>query len=361
VAIVTAAGSFDRAIDDLTSFDGGWYSQIVRHGYTYAPGAQHDVAFFPLYPAIVWALTRIGISFNTASLLVSNAAFLGALLVAFQWVRRHCGARAARWTVATLCCSPMSLFCSAAYSESLFLLLTGAALWDWERGRSRASALWAALASATRLMGIALAPAFVLGREWLQAVAAIVGVVAFALYCAVRFGDPLAFIHVETTWRSSLGFDLDAWSKLLGAGLTTAPWLHVIALITGAVLWLTRRRAPFGLQFVLWLIVVEAERWAWNGTEYVFLFTLVAAALALVFRRQVGMVPIAYLLAGLVLIAFAGQPVSVDRSAFGLLPVSIALALLWQRIPALGSAALLVMTIDLFEFSVKFAHRIFVA
>lgn len=316
----------------------------------------------------MWVLTRAGIPFDAGSLLVSNLAFLAALLVTSAWVKRRCGTRAARWTVATLCCCPMSLFCSAAYSESLFLLLSGAALWDFERERFPPSALWAALASATRLMGVALAPAFALAAlaqrrraARLPALAALSGIVGFALYCSARFGDPLAFVHAESAWRSPPGFDQSAWSKLIGAGFATAPLLHLIALAVAILLWLTRRRAPFVIQLVLWLALVEAERWAWNGSEYVFLFTLVAGALAIAFRQQMGTPAVTYLLAGIALIALAGQPVSVDRYAFGLLPASIALALLWQRAPALGTAALIVMTIDLFEFSVRFARHSFVA
>jgi Gpi18-like mannosyltransferase len=113
-------------LERLTFFDGGWYAAITAHGYSYAPdGRQHDVAFFPLYPSVVWCFMRLGLSFTAASLFVSGAAFLAALFITFAWVRRRCDVAAARWTIAMLCCCPLSLFCSAAYSDALFLLVDG--------------------------------------------------------------------------------------------------------------------------------------------------------------------------------------------------------------------------------------------
>lgn len=358
------------AFDDLTSFDGAWYFQIVTQGYTYAPdGGQHDIAFFPLYPATVGLLWRAGVPFFAASLFVSNAAFLAALVLAFLWVRRRCGSTAARWCVATLCCCPLSLFASAAYSESLYLLLSVAALLSADRMHFRTSAGLTVLASATRLIGIALLPAFLLTAlldrrrrgAWLPAVAAVAGIAGFALYCALRFGDPLAFVHAESAWRSGPHFDETAWQNLLGSGVASTPWVHAIALIAAAFLWLTRRRASFFAQLALWFAVLGAERWAWNGSEYVFLLTLVAGALAIVFRAGLGPAAVVYLLAGLALIAAAGAPISVDRYAYALFPSTVALALLWRRLPALGTAALAVMVVDLFEFSLRFAQHAFVA
>ena len=361
-ALVSRTGSLGAAFSDLTAFDGAWYAHIVSEGYNYSPdGHQYDVAFFPLYPALVWLAMRTGASFAVASLAISNVAFLGALFVAFAWMRARASASAARWTVATLCCSPLSLFCSAAYSESLFLLLTGAALLDWSGGRSRIVALWALLASATRLIGISFAPAFAVRRAWLPAAASLAGTVGFAIFCAVKFGDPLAFVHAQAAWRPQSGFNGRAWQDLLGAGVATAPWLHAIAAIAAVALFVVHRRAAIGLQTLLWFVLLEAERWAWNGSEYVFLFTLIAASCAIAFRRSLGAVALTALLAGVALIAVAGPPLSVDRLAYGLLPASAALALLWTRVPAMGLAALAVMVIDLVEFSVRFSEQRFIA
>lgn len=368
LAFLRQTGDWRQAVDTLVSFDGAWYAGIAAHGYAYAPdGAQHNVAFFPLYPALIWIFVRARMPVDYAALLVSNLAFLLALFVAFAWVARRAGSVAARWTVATLCCCPLSLFGTAAYSEGPFLLFSGAALLSADSMRLRWSGLWVALASATRLIGIAFLPAFLIaalvrrrGGALLPAIAALTGVLGFSAFCAFRFGDPLAWLHVQAAWRPGAGFDEAAWQNLLGAGVAQTPVLHAIAFGAAVLLWLLRR-AHVVVRFLLWLLLLEAERWAWNGTEYVFLLTLVAAVVALFFRRRLGLTALGYLFAGLALIALSGYPVSVDRFAFALLPGSAALGILWRRVPPLGIAAMVVMTIDLVQFSLRFAAHGFVA
>jgi Gpi18-like mannosyltransferase len=36
------------------------------------------------------------------------------------------------------------------------------------------------------------------------ALAATSGLLLFSLYCAIRFGDPLAFVHVQRAWKGSI-------------------------------------------------------------------------------------------------------------------------------------------------------------
>ena len=367
-ALIVQTGDWHRAVGALTSFDGAWYVRIATDGYSYAPdGGQHNVAFFPLYPAAIWILARTGLGAADAALFISNAAFLAMLFVVFAWIARRAGSLAARWTVATLCCCPLSLFGSAAYSEALYMLLSAAALLAADSLRFRRAAPWVALASATRAIGIAFLPAFLLAAVvrrraggLLPALAAATGLIGFSAYCASRFGDPLAWLHVQAAWRHGAGFDEAAWQNLLGAGVAGTPSLHAVALGSAILLWLLRR-AHVAVRFLLWLLLLEAERWAWNGTEYVFLLTIVAAVLAIVFRRRLGVTALTYFFAGLVLIALAGYPISVDRFAYALLPASAALALLWRRAPALGGAAMVVMLSDLFFFTLRFAAHQFVA
>ncbi len=357
-------------LERLSFFDGGWFASIVTGGYEFAPdGEEHNVAFFPLYPMLVRLTMGSGLSFAAAAVAVSNAAFVGALCVTFAWVRERCDAVAARWTVAMLCCCPLSLYAAVAYSEGLFLLLTALALRAFDARRFRAAALWIGLASATRLQAIAFAPGFVLAaiaerhwaKAWLAGLAPLGGGLGFALYCGWRFGDPLAFVHAQNAWRANPGFDATAWQNLVGAGLAQMPWLHVAALAAALALWRGRSRLPFAVRTGLALISVEAERWAWNGSEYILLLVPIAAIAALAFRRRLGPTATIMVLMGVGLIAFAGPPVSVPRIAYDFIPASFALALLYRKLPEFGLALLVVMTADLFWFTLDFAHAIFVS
>ena len=268
-----------------------------------------------------------------------------------------------------LCCCPLSLFCSAAYSDGLFLLLTALALRDFDAGRFRAAAFWGGLASIDRFQGIALAPAFAVAAAvdrrghaaWLAGIAPSCGAIGFGLFCALHFGDPLAFVHAQAAWRTRSGFDEAGWQNLLGAGVASIPALHGVTATAAMALWFGRGRMQPLLRIGVALVGVAAERWAWNGSEYVVLLTVGSAAAAFVYRRQLGSAATTFVLVGIGLIACVGLPVSVPRYAYDFIPASFALALFCRRLPALGLAVLAVMLVDLYGFARDFARGIFVA
>jgi len=49
----------------LDRWDSAWYRGIVEQGYSYVPGAESNVAFFPLLPICVW-LVKHAIGMKTA-------------------------------------------------------------------------------------------------------------------------------------------------------------------------------------------------------------------------------------------------------------------------------------------------------
>lgn len=357
-------------IDRLAHFDGRWYRSIVDAGYEYHyDGGQHSVAFFPAYPALVWLATRSGLPFAIGAALVNNAAFLAMLYVVAGWRRERGDAAGGRWAVAMLCCCPQSVFGSATYSEGTFMLFTALALRDFDRRRRGAAAIWSALASATRLPGIALAPAFAIAalierrpwRDWLVAAAPLAGVCGFALFCGVRFCDPLAFVHAQAGWRPYIGVDVVAWRADLIADIAGMQRFHIVAALTIGSAWLTRRHLPPAITAAAALIGVAAERQAWNGPAYPVLLCVVAAIAAVASCRELGAAATAFTLVGLTIVVLAGILLSVDRLAYGILTGSVALALVWRRFPALGLALLAVLLFDLFDYAQRFGRGVWSA
>ena len=357
-------------LNRLAFFDGAWYLGIAGKGYEYAPdSAQHSVAFFPLYPALIGLLVRADMPSIVAGLAVNNVAFFMMLFVAYDWARERSGVLAGRWMVATLCLAPMSIFGSTVYSEGVFMLTLTLALISFDREKYLLSATFAAACSLTRFPGIALSPAFLITTlvakrrsiAWICVVAPLLGVLIFGTFCEIKFADPLAFIHSQTAWRPHFGFDAGAWSNLVGAGLSGSPWLQVSALCLGTCLWVGRRRFNFATRVALSFSCIEAERWAWNGSEYIFLFTVVAAIAIFIFRSQIGSAGAVFAACSIALVFSAGYPISVDRLGYAVLPSVFALSLLWRRFPSVGFASLAVMAIDLALFSLKFARAIFIA
>lgn len=62
-------------IDWTARFDTGWYHGIVINGYSYVPGVQSNVAFFPVFPSIIAILNMCGIPPLYGALIINHLAF----------------------------------------------------------------------------------------------------------------------------------------------------------------------------------------------------------------------------------------------------------------------------------------------
>ncbi|BBC94660.1 glycosyltransferase family protein [Streptomyces griseofuscus] len=206
------------------SWDSVWYLGIAAHGYGHALGRHgySDLAFFPLYPALVRAVSEVStLGGGAAGLLVSWSAALvaaaGLYAVGTLLYGRPVGiALVLLWGLL-----PHSVVLSMAYTEpvlaacaawSLYAVLTGRWLW--------AGSL-AALAGLARPNGFAVAAAVLAAaacevwrrrgrvshRLWTGAALAPLGWTAFLLWVGRRRGDLLGgYFAVQARWGSR--FDL---------------------------------------------------------------------------------------------------------------------------------------------------------
>lgn len=160
-----ASSGWHNAIDATERQDAVWYLRLADDGWS---GDDASAAFFPLYPltvrAVAWILPDSWPEFwpgdeLMAALLVSNVAFLGALLALFALTADAFGERVARRAIVVAALFPTAFFFLAPYTESLFLFLSilafRAARWD----RWGHVAVTGALAALTRSVGILLIPA----------------------------------------------------------------------------------------------------------------------------------------------------------------------------------------------------------
>jgi hypothetical protein len=153
----------DLLVAPAARYDAVWFLSIADGGYD----RPDQAAFFPLYPALVRALGTLCGSALLAAIVLSCAAFVAALAVVHRLADLEAGPEAARWTVAALSLFPGSLWFSAAYSESLFLLVSAGAILAARQRRWAIAAALGALAAATRSAGVVLLVP--LGLLWLDA------------------------------------------------------------------------------------------------------------------------------------------------------------------------------------------------
>jgi len=224
----------------LDQWDAGIYVYIAIHGYPpgrIGPGTQNVIAFPPMLPFLERVLHVVtGIGYVEAGQAIDLVALVVALVGLHRLVTLDHPDGAADRTVVLTVAWPAAFFLVAGYPESLALALLVWAFVTARSGRwSVAGLLLAAACMSKYYLILAVLP---LAYEWWTArrgaevdpgtwyarAAALVGppVVTFGawmIFCAVRFGDPLAFAHAEEGWNRSF-----AW-----------PW-HMVAR-TGGDLW----------------------------------------------------------------------------------------------------------------------------
>jgi hypothetical protein len=223
-------GLGDVVASPLARWDAVWYLSIAHEGYDDADSPRH--AFFPLYPLLARGLGELGGGGSAALLLaayaVSLAAFFAALVLLHRLTTLELGRRAAWPTLLLLCVFPASLYFGAPYSESLFLLCSVGAFYAARTGSWAWAGVAAGFASATRSAGVLLLLplAYIYLREhgrrlrpdvlWLALAPA--GLVAYAVYLGVAYGDPLSFSHVQEFWsRTFAGPLVGAWDGAVAA------------------------------------------------------------------------------------------------------------------------------------------------
>ncbi len=222
--------------DGLTRWDSGWYMNIAQNGYS-----SSTVAFFPLYPILIRALTRITGSTSISGLLIANLSFFVALFYLYAITKQDYDDNTAGRAVFYIAAAPSAFFFSTVYTESLFLLFVTAGFYYARKSKWLFACLAGVLASATRINGV-LVGAFILfeafwqkgirffPKPWsarsqidllrkdigilpqakkgiLAAILSLLGLAAYMAYLYREFGDPLAFLHVQENWGRSVGFD----------------------------------------------------------------------------------------------------------------------------------------------------------
>ena len=220
----------------LIQHDGYWFANIVNRGYgTTVPPMDHkvmevsNVAFFPAYPVLVHAASvRFAISMPRARCSSPrNSPLWVSGFISFSFANVGACRRCFRFFGAVaIVAHPAAFFLIAGYSESLFLMsLVGFIYWSSAEGRAAKilAALHGFVMSATRIVGIpcALFPivraVFENGWNGLRecasagsgdtvrrshySCAAMLGAIAFFVYCQLRWGRwDMYMLTQEAEW-----------------------------------------------------------------------------------------------------------------------------------------------------------------
>jgi hypothetical protein len=162
------AGVMRFLFDPWQHWDGQWFLRIAESGYL---PDDASAAFLPLYPSLVKTVAPV---FQgdvlIAGCVVSWACLAAALVLLLGLLREEIGDDDAKVALVLLVAFPTALFFHAAYTESVFLLLTVASFVAARRGLFALAGCAALLATLTRWTGFAMVPALLV-EAWAQAAA----------------------------------------------------------------------------------------------------------------------------------------------------------------------------------------------
>ncbi|MDB9314528.1 mannosyltransferase family protein [Spirulina sp. CS-785/01] len=370
----------------FNAWDSQFYESIAVSGYHFQNDGQgYNVAFFPILPLLSWVLMQVGLPFNGAATLVNNLAFLGALLLLYNWVQQRHGETVARWSTAVLAWCPFSIFGTVIYTEGVFLCLSTAALRAFENQDHLWAAFWGALATATRVTGVALIPTFLWAawrqkrglRAYLAGGFASAGLILYCLYCYFRFGDFLAFYHSMEAWNRGTTVHWQGWLIMFGQIVLgpkntnregfeafVDPWhplvMGVIAIIS-LFLWKSRHR--FGKTVIYYgYCVLFLLVWLLVGNPLLNTLMILGGLYLLWHTRQeLGIVPLSYGVFSYAIILNSGQVTSLERYVYAIVSVSLAFGLVLSRYPRWGRAVMLFFGLLLILFGLRFAQGQWVA
>jgi hypothetical protein len=283
IAVPAVGGSLR---DTTFASDGGWYLTVLRMGYV-APDSYDQFSNLAFFPGLVWVTEVVLVvvpNETAATLLVANGLALAAFVAVWGAVRAWVGEAMARRATVALALFPTSYFLWMYYTEALFVTATAAAVWAGRRERHTLAAVFLAVASTTRLVGVTVGPALALARivrlrrvdsvSVRYVLGSLVGLGAVMVRQAVEAGDPLGWLQAGQAWDRELDGPWTALYRAAGLIAATLPdlagfvILDAVAVVgTGCLvvlLWRGVRRRDWPLEAatvatLLWLVPICSQ------------------------------------------------------------------------------------------------------
>jgi hypothetical protein len=275
-------------LTSLTSWDGWYYLGIARDGYHADPvsGAYRDVAFAPLFPLLVRILSAPWPALaGLVAVLLSNAAFLGALGLLTTLGALHLGRRRAALAAGLLAVYPFASAFGMAYTESLFLLFMVAAFLAAERRHRTWAGIFLALTVLSRLQGVGLIlPLWVLmlrqdgwrarpSQAWL--LLGPLAALGFVLYVGSITGSLTGFLDAQKAWGRT-GVGSAAPGETIAANFSPYQGALVLTLLWSAFLLIFRRVDRLRIEYFLVPVVFILAELSSGSLEAVGRITMLA-------------------------------------------------------------------------------------
>jgi len=246
-------------VDLRLHWDSFWYLKIAREGYQYIPGQMTNIAFFPLYPSLIWLLSWI-IPPALAGWIISTITLGIGLVYLYKLIKEFHPNIDPLEPILFLLIFPTAFFLNSVYTESLFLTLSIIFFYYLFKKQFLMAALFLSLTSLCRINGLFLFVPFL--YEYFKTyglkkffnpnsssfLIAPIGILGFMLYQYLKFGEPLAFLKSQMEWGRRFEFNsshFQLFSPSSYANLASDVTFFILAIVAGFLL--LRIRASYGL------------------------------------------------------------------------------------------------------------------
>ena len=196
-------------LDMWSQWDSQHFLRIAERGYFAWPDYPNEIAFFPLFPLLMKALSLIGFKLALGGMIVSLLASFVAGNYLFKLAERDAPGSGRR-AVLYLFLFPTAVFLIAPYSEALFLAGAIAAFYYARERRWSLVAFPAAIAMASRAAGVfllfGLLVEFIRQKEWrlekiaqaaLSLALGLLPLMVYAVYLTNKTGSPWSFMDAQ--------------------------------------------------------------------------------------------------------------------------------------------------------------------
>jgi hypothetical protein len=302
-------GSFINMLSIWNRWDGPQYLLIAQHGYGATGDRRLALAFFPLYPWMIRAITFIVGNAVASAFLISTVASVVAAIALERLFAIDYPPRLARRAVWFLFIFPTSYFLHTDYSESLFLALAAVSFLAARRERWVESGGVGALAAMTHPNGILLMPA--LGVEaltgwwrtrrfdwrwlWIGAVALGLGVQMLVNYRVT--GDPIAFMRLERShWSNHLVAPWRGIATSVHVMRTFGPnnanmigmqvLFYLAVALAGTIAAAVILRPSYAVWMALNWLLIASQAWDISAPRYVLTMFPLFILIAMLARRR---------------------------------------------------------------------------
>lgn len=286
-------------------WDGPHYIDIAKNWYQTDGDPANFIVFYPLYPILIKIVNFTFNNFNVSAIFISWVCSVLAGILLYELVqldfekssyKEHIGLL----SVWFLNIFPTAYFLQAAYTESLFLTTSLAAIYFLRKGQVIQSGLAGAFASMTRINGLLLLPVMFIetksfGKQIIILLLTPLGFLVYLLINYFTFGNPLYFSKVLSLH----------WYKQL-----TWPWVGIINLIH----YYQSQNGDYYYLFLAELITI-------------FLLAIATFSVYVYVRKSYGI----YMFLNLLLFTSTGFIMSTPRYTLILFPLFIALALIKNK------------------------------